>query len=434
VGLTGPGALAVGRGLLVTALLAAHHQTAPSLITTPKALTKLLGPTADTLDQRLPQLTVVDNADDAAAATHPTAGGGTHPVLVLLADDDGAVDRLADVMTAQAGTVIVLGQWPHRPTWQADPTGHLHDPHRPTWPGPRLCVLDQVAASDLLTVIAYTRATPPDPPAPSPSAHTETPGWRPPRQPTRHDPLPQTSGTRLTLRVMGEPALLINNEPLTIRRSAALQILVFLATHPHGADTPQLTDAIWPGLPRHSLPGRLYTTLSDLRGSIRTACGLDVIDHTDDRYHLNPTLIDVDLWQLHTAVHHAATAVTHTTTAWQAIIDAYPGDLAAGRRWPWLDPLRERTRRHVIDAYVALADTEPDPHRALTLLQAATRIDPYNTDLHTRVTHTLTTLGDHDTATKTRKDYTRRLIEAGLHPTDAPTTATTRNDTASPSF
>ncbi|WP_247658631.1 bacterial transcriptional activator domain-containing protein [Micromonospora sp. U56] len=194
-----------------------------------------------------------------------------------------------------------------------------------------------------------------------------------------------------------------------------------------------MTDAIWPGLPRHSLPGRLYTTLSELRGSIRTACGLNVIDHTDDRYRLNPTLIDVDLWHLHTAVRHAATAVTHTTTAWQAIIDAYPGDLAAGRRWPWLDPLRERTRRNVIDAYVALADTEPDPHRALTLLQAATRIDPYNTDLHTRVTHTLTTLGDHDTATKTRTDFTRRLIEAGLHPTDAPTTATIRNDAASPS-
>ncbi|WP_124775590.1 AfsR/SARP family transcriptional regulator [Micromonospora inaquosa] len=219
---------------------------------------------------------------------------------------------------------------------------------------------------------------------------------------------------------MGEPTLLVDGEPLTIRRSAALQILVFLATsHPTGANTSQLADAIWPGVPRRSLTGRLYTTLSELRTVIRDASGLHVIEHTDDRYRLNPAHLNVDLWQLQAAIHHAASAVTDTTAAWQAVVDAYPADLAAGRIWPWLDPIREATRRHAIDACAALADAEPDPPRRLALLQAGLRIDPYNADLHARAHTALTTRGDREAATKLHAHYLCLLSEAGLDD-DAP--------------
>ncbi|WP_435125622.1 hypothetical protein [Micromonospora tulbaghiae] len=451
MGLTGPGGSAVGRGLLVTVLLAGQRHPTVSLVITKAALTRLLGPTAGTLGRRLPQLTVVDSADEAARLAE--SSGHAHrtgdeaerrrapavvtarSTVVLLAEDDCAahdLTRWADAMAAGASTVVVLGRWPTGPTWHADPTGHLNDPRHPDRPGPRLCVLDQIAAIDLLTVIAHPEPTPPNAAPPSSSLHPAVaPRRRLPRQPNRHEPRlpPAASGRRLQLRVLGEPTLAVDGVPLAIRRSAAVQILVFLATHPDGADTPQLTDAMWPGLPRHSLTGRLYTTLSELRGTIRTACGLNVIDHAEDRYRLNPAHIDVDLWRLHAAVRHAATAVANTTSAWQSVVDAYPAELAVGRTWPWLDPIRESTRRHVIDAYAALAAAAPDPHDALTLLQASIRIDPYNTDLHTRARAALTALGDHHAASELRASHSRRLTEAGLHPdNDDGTAATSMSD------
>ncbi|MFC3504090.1 hypothetical protein ACFOOK_24395 [Micromonospora krabiensis] len=446
VGLDGPGALAAGRGLLVSGLLAGQRHPTEPLVITRTVLTNLLG-SAETLGQNLPWMSVVDSIDEAVHSlqprpdAHPDASpdkprrhtdetaGAAHlaPVLIVEAPAPGGteLELLAGATAARAATVVVLGEWPAGATWHVDPAGHTHDPRRPGWAGPRLCVLDATAATDLLTVIAYTNP-PPSTPTTDSSPHPVATGRPVPRQPTRQSP-PAAQGPprRLTLRVLGEPALLVDGEPMAIRRTAAVQVLVYLAAHPDGAAAGQLTAAIWPGLPRHSLTGRLYTTLSELRRHVHTACGLNLIEHTDDRYRLNPAHADVDLWRLHTAIEHAATAVTDTTAAWQAVIDAYPDTLAAGRTWPWLQPVRETLRRGVIDAHFAAAAAEPDPRRALNLLQGGIRVDPYNADLHTRAVRALITLGDHDAADHLREDYTRRLAAAGILPTDrADTTAT----------
>ncbi|MDG4807633.1 hypothetical protein O7634_12810 [Micromonospora sp. WMMD1120] len=418
VGVSGPGTHSIGRGLLITALLAGHHLGTSTLVTTRATLTDVLGGDAHALGRGLPQLTTVETIHD---ATRLIESFPAPRIVLLLKDecDDYDVRHLADMAATAGGRVVVLGGWPAGPTWQAARTGHLHDPSRPEEPGPRLCVLDQVAATDLLAVIVHPDPAPPTPATPDPPSlpHVVPPRARLPQQATRGKPRgrPDASTRRLRLRVLGEPTLFIDGEPLTIRRSAALQILVFLATnHPTGAHTAQLADAIWPGVPRSSLTGRLYTTLSELRTVIRDASGLHIIEHTDDRYRLNPVHLNVDLWQLQTAIHHAASAVTNTTAAWQAVVDAYPAELAAGRVWPWLDRIRETTRQHVIDACAGLADTEPDPPRRLALLQAGLRVDPYNADLHARARSALTAQGDHDAATELQGRYLRLLSEAGL--------------------
>ncbi|MFJ8685497.1 hypothetical protein [Micromonospora wenchangensis] len=430
VGLTGPGALPVGRGLLVTAILAGQRHSPTSLIVTKATLALLLGPAAETLGRRLP-LTIVDTADDATQLLQPagpvageaipgqrqgeTSGGHDHRKIVLLNDHDGneqQLKQLAETGTAAAALVVVLGERPGGPNWHADSTGHLRDPHHPGMPGPRLCVLDQTATTDLLTVIASPDPAPPHPASGRPPLpYAESPELPLPRQVARQEPprLSTTPRQRLHLRVLGDPQLLIDGEPLTIRRSAGLQVLVYLAIHPNGADTAQLTDAIWPGLPRHSLTGRLYTALSDLRSTIRTASDLPVIDHSDDRYRLNPAHIDVDLWGLHTAINQAAATLAHTTAAWQTVLDAYPADLANTRTWPWLDPHREATRRRVLDRCISLASKASDPHHALELLQQGTRIDPYNADLHGQACRALAVLGCSDAAAELRGRYRQSL-------------------------
>ncbi|PSK63106.1 hypothetical protein B0E53_04975 [Micromonospora sp. MH33] len=445
-GLVGDGALAAGRGLLVTALLARLRQPsgdAPVVITR-AALTMLLGSAADLIRQDLPSLQVAATVDDATSfltssltdEQPPSApeqperhdsraalGAATPAVLIL--DVPPPAGRVEGALPTGAVTVVVLDAWPAAVTWQIDATGHTHDPRRATQARPRLCVLDPVATTDLLAVIGHAHPAPLDTHAQHPTENgVALPRPRVPHQSTGDQRSPRTRGTataasrRLELRVLGEPAILLDGEPLTIRRSAALQILVFLTVHRDGAGSRQLVEAIWPGLPAHTLTGRLYTTLSDLRGALRSASGSPVIDHTDDRYRLNPAYLDTDLWRLQAAARHAATEVTDRLTAWQAVIDAYGGDLAAGYAWPWLESPREATRRHAIDAYAALAALQPDPRRALALLQGGIRVDPYNEDLHLRAMKALATLGDPHAISELRDSYTRRLAAAGLEPGD----------------
>ncbi|MFG1892254.1 BTAD domain-containing putative transcriptional regulator [Micromonospora sp. NPDC049051] len=431
VAFTGDGAADAVRGVLVTRLLTALRDPSHTtrVLITRAALTTLV-PDITAVADSIPGLQVVDTGEEAvtllSALTTPLArpdGGPTMTPLVLVTDPPSAAT--ASRLTALAGQahIVTLGAGPLGRTWHVDRHGHTRD-EQTGQAGPRLCVLDQTAATHLLTVLVHPTPTTQDdaatestPPRPVDGGHA-----RIPRQPSRHTPHttpqpPVPPPSLVQLRVLGRPALLVDGQPVTIRRSAALQVLVFLAVHPDGATTAQLVHAIWPGLPAHTVTRRLYTTLSDLRATIRAATTVAIIEHTDDRYHLDPGQIDVDLWQLHSAAHHAATTLTNHCAAWRAVIDAYTGDLADNHTWPWADPPREATRRLIIDAHTAAASTEPDPRQALKILQSGIRVDPYNEDLHRRAIDILTTLGNHSAAVRLLEAYTRRLTLAGLHPT-----------------
>ncbi|MEH0829892.1 MULTISPECIES: hypothetical protein [unclassified Micromonospora] len=409
VALTGPGALHAGRGVLVTTLLTALRQPAgpaPTVITR-QALTMLLGPAATVaLQQGIPGLQVTTSLDEALTLAH---GAARNMLLISDTVPAPAGSRLAAVLDTGTVTAVVLGTSPVGAAWHVDVHGHTSEAGRPQQGGPRLCVLDQVAATDLLAVLTHTQ--PPLQRQPADAAALPRP--RPPADTVdAHAAIARPAPPQRQLRVLGKPALIVDGQPVTIRRSAAWQALILLAVYPDGLRTRQLTDAIWPGVPAHTVTGRLYTTLSELRRSI----GANAIDHAEDRYRLDPEQVDVDLWHLRSAAHNAATALTDHTGAWQQVIDAYTGDLATGHNWAWVDPPREATRRLVIDAYAAAAAAQPDPQRALQLLQAALRVDPYNAHLHHRAADALTALGDHTGAADLLHAYHRSLADAGLPP------------------
>jgi DNA-binding SARP family transcriptional activator len=445
VGFTGPGAHAAGRGVLVTVLLAGLRHPARNvrLVITRTALRVLLG-AADPAALDLPGMRVAATVNEAltflnGSAQHslqpalpeiPPQHGSTSPdgtlvapVLIIDASDAAAADGLAVTLAAAGSTAVVLGAQPTGVTWQIDAAGNTHDLSRPSTSGPRLCVLDPVATLDLLTVVGQAQPPTPSSPAHAAQAPLQAPRPRIPRQAGDNEtspraPTPVPVARRLNLRILGQPVLLANGKPLAMRRSASLQALVFLAVHRDGASSRQLAGAIWPGLPAHTLTGRLYTTLSDLRSTVRAACGLNLIDHTDDRYRLNTSQVDVDLWRLQDACRHAATAVTDRSTSWQVIIDSYPAELAHGHSWPWVEPHREATRRQVVDAYATLASTTTDPQKALKLLQSGIRVDPYNAELRLRTMKVLAALGDHTAVVDLYEAYARRLAAVGLEPAD----------------
>ncbi|WP_328421649.1 hypothetical protein OG470_06220 [Micromonospora sp. NBC_00389] len=440
VGLTGVAAHDAARGVLVTVLLHAQHQSSgeTALITTSGDLTRLLSPTAHRLHS-VSGLTVAASLEEAVtvlkehqqhqapdtanapgrSTAHRPAGQPPRVFLTHTPQDSSSAHSLKAALAATSGTAIavLVGAWPHGATWEITATGHAYDNTDEQPARQRMCVLNAAAAADLLTVISQAR-TQPGHHEPLPRAADQpVTQARVPRQTARGDapPMPRrTTGRRLGLQILGDTMLQCHGQPVTIRRTAARQALVFLAVHPDGANSRDLTSAIWPGLPAHTVTTRLYTTLSDLRKAVAAVSDVPLIEHTGDRYRLRRDHIEVDLWRFHAAVEHAATAVTARPAAWQAVINAHTGNLAAGHDWPWLNPPREALRRHVIDAYTALAATQPDPRRALSLLQDAIRIDPYNEDLHRRAIHALEALGDHAAAEDLLTTFNRRLTDAGM--------------------
>jgi DNA-binding SARP family transcriptional activator len=200
---------------------------------------------------------------------------------------------------------------------------------------------------------------------------------------------------------------------LRIRRSDGVQILIHLAVNPDGAASDELMALLWPEIRPHHSRGRFHTTISELRHTLAEAVGTDPIARTDERYHLDPQFADVDLWTLNTTIDQAATAVepAQHAAALRRVIDLYTGAVADGHNWLWLGPYREATRRHIVEAHVALADSEPQPREALALIQDAIRLDPYNEDLYQHAMRLHARLASPDGVRRTLRTLTERLSE-----------------------
>jgi len=417
--LTGPGAHSAARGLLVTALMTNTTVGRPRahIVITPDDLHTLLGPIPAAPPQ-IPGLHVTSQPGTVTARLQPVAadanGEPQQPVapprvLYLRGLQPGPSTEVADAsMDAAAFTAVVFGAAATGgATWQVRSDGTLISaPHQPG----RLCVLSPQTASDLLHLISQAHGHTPTSPATA-SIDAEQPTQ------TGTDLADRVSVPPVTLSVLGDCRLTVHDHTVPIRRSAAWQTLVLLAAHPDGATGRHLTETIWPGLPPATITHRLYTTLSDLRTQLKPIIDQTLITHHHDRYLLDPTVVDVDLWHLQTAARAATHAITTIERhhSHRQVIARYHGELAAGHTWPWLPALRETIRHQVISAYADLTDDLPAAE-ALALLREAITVDPYNEDLHHRTISALIAIGDHPAATRLYHTYTHRLTVAGLTP------------------
>ncbi|MEU5554100.1 hypothetical protein ABZ738_30435 [Micromonospora sp. NPDC047793] len=247
VGMVGPGALHAARGLLVTTLLTAIRADRQArVIISRDAVDVMLGPAATRLKPG-PGLSIADDADHAATLLSPSTStpdeSATTATRTIMFLKDPPDRKLAVALTDSTATALVLEAWSDQSTWYVDTSGHTHDTLAPTTAGPRVCVLDPVATIDLLTVTGHT--------------HPDTDPPPPPRIPRQPSPTRTETDQRLRVRVLGEPALLLDDTPLPVRRSAALHTIVLLAVHPDGTDSHHLAETLWPGLPAQRLTGRL---------------------------------------------------------------------------------------------------------------------------------------------------------------------------------
>ena len=186
-------------------------------------------------------------------------------------------------------------------------------------------------------------------------------------------------------------------------RHHARQLLVYLTLHRAGADLPDIMEAFWPTATMRRASERLSTEVSDLRGRVRQATAdpkAQAVINTGGRYHLNPDLLDIDVWRFADALRRAA-ASTEPAAKTQALceaIDAHTGTLADGYDYDWIEPPREQMRRHAITARLHLAEllASRDAHAAADLTRAAAALDPYNEDLARKAMTALARIGDAD--------------------------------------
>jgi DNA-binding SARP family transcriptional activator len=200
---------------------------------------------------------------------------------------------------------------------------------------------------------------------------------------------------------------------LRVRRTDGLQILVNLAVNPDGATSDELMAAVWPDIRPRYARSRFHTTMSELRGQLDDAIHAEAIPRTGDRYRLDPDHVHVDLWTFTTAVEHATTTLDPAahTAALHRIVALYTGTLAAPHSWLWLIPHRETVRRHVLDAHIELATSEPDPKAGLAHIEHAIRLDPYNEDIYQRAMRLHAALASTDGIRRTLRALSERLAE-----------------------
>jgi len=377
------------------------------------------------------------------------------PIVFLTTAPDGAIaTALAAILAVGSRLAIagvLLGPWPTGATWHVNTDGTTRPDGTTDTVGPRLNVLDTTATTDILDTLVQARPAsndllpstqPSRPTAPilrtaTPKPATPTTPAEPPAVDRKHIPPPQTAepartdgqspvvqdatpasdAPKLRLSVLGKPALhLVTGDTTTevrIRRSHGVQILVHLAVAPEGATSDELMAALWPEARPHFSRGRFHTNISELRDTLAEAAGAEAIPRTDERYRLDPAHLDVDVWRLTAAARRAATTVdpSQHALALHEVIKLYTGSVADGHNWLWLAPYRETVRRHVLDAYIGLADTETDPAAALALVQEAIRLDPYNEDVYQRAMRLHAALNSADGVTRTLRTLTERLAE-----------------------
>ena len=384
------------------------------------------------------------------------------PPVLLLADTPPAELRARLTTALHLGgplqiSAVLLGDWPRGDTLTVRADGHTSDPG-----GSRLGVLDVPTTLQLLAVLreAHTGQptpttvdTPPgadlitpaptvDPPtrlrpnrsATTPNRRTPMPA-RIPRPPPAHPPTsrrppqptspspsrpprrtppprPQPPGGKparrrpVRIQLLGEPVILDQDgSPVNGLRHHARELLVYLAVHRSGADLSQIMEAFWPTATVRRAGERLSTEAGNLRGRIRHAAGVTSEDkgfqpvvNPGSRYHLNPDLVDIDVWRLIDLLRRAGAATDPTAKAalLRQAIDAHTGTLADGHDYDWITQPREQLRRHGIRARLDLAtllrDTEPAT--AADLLRAATQLDPINEDLARQAMRALARIGD----------------------------------------
>lgn len=206
-------------------------------------------------------------------------------------------------------------------------------------------------------------------------------------------------------------------------RGKVRELLAFLAMRPQGATWDVIGAALWPEANGKQANERFRTTLSRLRATLRASTASDAkfVDLIGERYVLDPSLFDCDVWRFQSSLTEAVSDSANAKGALQRVADCYGGELAEGSYYEWAEAPREDLRRRVLDALGRLAELhqrDGNATAALSALERAISLDPYVEEVYQRVMAIQAEAGRPDAVVRTYRLLERRLNEIDVEPTE----------------
>ncbi|MEV4539342.1 BTAD domain-containing putative transcriptional regulator [Asanoa sp. NPDC049518] len=442
---TGDGAVAAARGLLVAVLTGGGggHVVMPAA-----TASVLLGPAplppvgqltiAPDLDRALTILEaqilgrrVRFTGPDLDAVERDSVNDGQQQPVLLLTDPPGDPDqaRTTAVLAQGRGLGIygfVLGRSPQWPvaavagdgTADIDTANDLDSSPFVT----RLPLLSYDQVRDILTVLAEARpnpaplASPPHDDAAASDPACPQDGDEPASPSTVNSKRPQS----VRLAVLGPAGIVGADTSRGPLRAKALELIVYLVVRDGQAHQETILDDLLPDAPSSRAAHRLHTYVSNLRQVLRRTGGdQPYLSHAGHRYTLNRDAFDVDLWRLQDAIRDVNLAETPSEriAALRVAVDCYRGELAAGADYEWVEAYREAIRRQALDATVALTDALSDqPAAVITVIDQVLPLHPYTEALYQAGMRAHAALRNVDGIHTLRRLLARRLADIDAEP------------------
>ena len=329
---------------------------------------------------------------------------------------------LLDHAEQRGVAAITLGAMPAGPTITVDGAGRAiktAGEGAEAFAGARLIRISEHSAAETLTLLAAAQGKHSAAAIDDAAAPIEVPA----------PPLPGGSdddrGAPVSVELFGPLRILIGSRELDSGlRSKARELLAYLALHPAGVTDEQAIEDLWPEVDFDRARAQFRTALGNLRAALRTATGrgdAKVVFHPADRYQLDPTMFNVDVWTFQRALARVRAAAT-SPEARAALVDAartYTGELLGGAPYGWAEPLREELRRPAVDTLVRLAElatTESNIDQALAWYSQAITADPYQEELYRRIMRAQARLEHPDAVRRTYQLLETRLGELDVDP------------------
>ncbi|GGU89820.1 hypothetical protein GCM10010182_00290 [Actinomadura cremea] len=462
IGLTGPGAPATARALATELLAKASRDRVELLI--PQPDTEVIFPHGDVAERArsLPGLTITPSVNAAIAhleaeilrrarlletteepdldALRAADPAEPLPTLLLTASvpehDASTLQAIVQLGHRYGIGAFILGPWPAGTSLHITGDATVTDAQGPLADTLAGAHLFHLTAEDALGML-HTLHTATGADATSEQADSKTPPSDAPElgQDIKVAPIPAPRAAAeeqqppVRLQLLGPVRLLTADGPINtgLRRSAR-ELLAYLALHPDGITRDQCIDALSPDHDPNAEAAAamlFQSAMGNIRKVLRTATGLRTpmfVIRAADRYHLDPNLIDVDLWHLANTLTQArqATNDANRVAALQPVITLYTGEFASDLTHPWAENHREHLHRTALDAIARLAQLLQDDHpdQALAALEHAIAQDPYAEPLYRTIMQLQARLGHPDAVKRTYRLLTEHLTTLDVEPDD----------------
>ncbi len=221
----------------------------------------------------------------------------------------------------------------------------------------------------------------------------------------------------LTIRLLGEPQLLLGQQPIRVTRRKSRALVYYLASHNRPLSREHLLSFFWPDVERSAAQQTLRTTLHGLRKALGTA-----LLAGDESLSLAPDT-DVDARVFESRL----TPPTSDLQLLASTLDLYRDDFLSGFALPdapqfddWVSVERERFRRLAVRGLSALSqlhEANNDCAAALDAIDRALAFDPLQEDLQRTALRLHYLAGDRAGAIR-RYESLRQLLdqEMGVPP------------------